>query len=74
MELPHTPGLGVAPTIDALGTGFEGLPVSDHVVCFLPMDEPRAIAEHVLAPAEISAAAPKSVPPAGAAVGIARSR
>lgn len=67
VELPHTPGLDVAGTIDALGAGLDDLAVGDEVVGFLPMDKPGAAAEYVLAPAEILAAAPKSVPLADAA-------
>jgi NADPH:quinone reductase-like Zn-dependent oxidoreductase len=67
VELPHTPGLDVAGTIDALGAGLDGLAVGDEVVGFLPMDKPGAAAEYVLAPAGILAAAPKSVPLADAA-------
>ncbi|WP_103343094.1 NADP-dependent oxidoreductase, partial [Amycolatopsis sp. CA-126428] len=65
--LPHTPGIDVAGTVDALGEGVDGLAVGDEVVGFLPMDQPGAAAEYVLAPAEILAAAPKSVPLAEAA-------
>ncbi|WP_410592830.1 NADP-dependent oxidoreductase [Amycolatopsis sp. lyj-23] len=67
VQLPHTPGLDVAGTVDALGEGVDGLAVGDPVVGFLPMDKPGAAAEYVLAPAEVLAAAPKSVPLADAA-------
>ncbi|MFF1607614.1 NADP-dependent oxidoreductase [Amycolatopsis sp. NPDC058278] len=67
VELPHTPGLDVAGTVDALGEGLDGLAVGDQVVGFLPMDKPGAAAEYALAPVEILAAAPKSVPLADAA-------
>ena len=60
--LPHTPGIDVAGTIDALGEDVDGLAVGDQVIGFLPMDKPGAAAEYVLAPAGILAAAPKSVP------------
>ncbi|MFJ4483743.1 NADP-dependent oxidoreductase [Streptomyces longwoodensis] len=65
--LPHTPGIDVAGTVDALGEGVEGLAVGDDVVGFLPMDGPGAAAEYVLAPAEVLTPAPKSVPLADAA-------
>ncbi|MEU5182286.1 NADP-dependent oxidoreductase [Streptomyces longwoodensis] len=65
--LPHTPGIDVAGTVDALGEGAEGLAVGDDVVGFLPMDGPGAAAEYVLAPAEVLTPAPKSVPLADAA-------
>ena len=67
VELPHTPGLDVAGTVDALGEGVDGLAVSDQVVGFLPMDEPGAAADYVLAPAEVLTSAPKSIPLADAA-------
>jgi len=67
VQLPHTPGLDVTGTIDALGAGLHGLAVGDEVVGFLPMDKPGAAAEYVIAPAEVLAAAPKSVPLADAA-------
>ncbi|VVJ21930.1 Zinc-containing alcohol dehydrogenase superfamily [Amycolatopsis camponoti] len=67
VRLPHTPGLDVAGTVDALGEGVAGFAVGDRVVGFLPMDKPGAAAEYVLAPAEILAAAPSSVPLAEAA-------
>ncbi|NKQ28094.1 NADP-dependent oxidoreductase [Streptomyces galbus] len=67
VALPHTPGIDVAGTVDALGEGVEGVAVGDDVVGFLPMNGPGAAAEYVLAPAEVLAAAPKSVPLADAA-------
>ncbi|MFD3588175.1 NADP-dependent oxidoreductase [Streptomyces sp. NPDC058683] len=60
--LPHTPGLDVAGTVEALGEGVNGLEVGDDVVGFLPMDGNGAAAEYVLAPAEVLTPAPKSVP------------
>ncbi|MFI1377037.1 NADP-dependent oxidoreductase [Streptomyces longwoodensis] len=65
--LPHTPGIDLAGTVDALGEGVEGLAVGDDVVGFLPMDGPGAAAEYALAPAEVLTPAPKSVPLADAA-------
>lgn len=67
VELPHTPGLDVAGTVDALGEGVDGLAVGDPVVGFLPMDKPGAAAEYVLAPADVLTRAPKDVPLADAA-------
>ncbi|MEU2777625.1 NADP-dependent oxidoreductase [Streptomyces sp. NPDC007162] len=67
VELPHTPGIDVAGTVDALGEGVTGLAAGDQVVGFLPMDKPGAAAQYVLAPAEILTAAPKSLPLADAA-------
>ncbi len=67
VELPHTPGIDVAGTVDALGAGVEGLQVGDAVVGFLPMDGDGAAAEYVLAPAEVLTPAPGNVPLADAA-------
>ena len=65
--LPHTPGIDVSGTVDALGEGVEALQVGDAVVGFLPMGADGAAAEHVLAPAEALTAAPTSIPLADAA-------
>ncbi|MEU3506384.1 NADP-dependent oxidoreductase [Streptomyces longwoodensis] len=65
--LPHTPGIDVAGTVDALGEGVEGFSVGDDVIGFLPMDRPGAAAEYALAPAEVLTPAPRSVPLADAA-------
>ena len=65
--LPHTPGIDVAGTVDALGEGVSDVAVGDAVVAFLPMAADGAAAEHVLAPADILAAAPSSIPLADAA-------
>ncbi|MDL5198832.1 NADP-dependent oxidoreductase [Streptomyces sp. ALI-76-A] len=62
VQLPHTPGIDVAGTIDALGEGVQGLAVGDDVIGFLPMDGTGAAAQYVLAPAEVLTPAPKSVP------------
>ncbi|GAB6898037.1 NADP-dependent oxidoreductase [Kineosporia succinea] len=62
VALPHTPGLDVAGTVDALGDGVTGLEVGQPVVGFLPMTEDGASAEYVLAPAGILAPAPTSIP------------
>ncbi|QFZ17804.1 NADP-dependent oxidoreductase [Saccharothrix syringae] len=60
--LPHTPGLDVAGTVDALGEGVTGVAVGDEVVGFLPMGEDGAAAEYAIAPAEVLAPAPKGIP------------
>ncbi|WP_410612574.1 NADP-dependent oxidoreductase [Amycolatopsis sp. lyj-109] len=65
--LPHTPGIDVAGTVDALGEGVAGLEAGAEVIGFLPMDRAGAAAEYVLAPAEVLTPAPKSVPLADAA-------
>ncbi|MEU2741595.1 NADP-dependent oxidoreductase [Streptomyces sp. NPDC007095] len=61
VTLPHTPGIDVAGTVDALGEGVTGIQVGDQVIGFLPMAGPGAAAEYVLAPAEALTPAPKSV-------------
>ncbi|MEU8295536.1 NADP-dependent oxidoreductase [Streptomyces pseudogriseolus] len=67
VTLPHTPGIDVAGTVDALGEGVDGIAVGDVVVGFLPMDGNGAAAQYVLAPADVLIPAPKSVPLADAA-------
>src|SRR5690349_2967791 len=67
VELPHTPGLDVAGTIDALGDGVDDLAVGDRVVGFLPMTGTGASPEYVIAPAEILTGAPGNIPLADAA-------
>ena len=69
VTLPHTPGIDVSGTVDALGEGVEDVTVGDAVVAFLPMTAPGAAAEFVIAPAEVMAAAPAKIPlPAAAAL------
>jgi NADPH:quinone reductase-like Zn-dependent oxidoreductase len=67
VDLPHTPGVDVAGTVDALGEGVDNLAVGDRVIGFLPMTGTGAAAEYVIAPAGILAAAPTTVPLADAA-------
>jgi len=62
VTLPHTPGIDVAGTVDALGDGVTGVQVGDDLVGFLPMVADGAAAEYVIAPAEILAPAPTSIP------------
>ncbi|GAA2687381.1 NADP-dependent oxidoreductase [Actinoplanes palleronii] len=62
VTLPHTPGLDVAGTVDALGPDVDTVAVGDQVIGFLPMTGVGASAEYVLAPAEILTAAPSSIP------------
>ncbi|KAF5990236.1 alcohol dehydrogenase catalytic domain-containing protein, partial [Streptomyces sp. WAC00263] len=61
VTLPHSPGIDVAGTVDALGEGVTGIQVGDQVIGFLPMTGPGAAAEYVLAPVEALTPAPKSV-------------
>src|SRR3954447_16519712 len=62
LTLPHIPGLDVAGTIDALGEAVTDLQVGDQVVGFLPFVDDGAAAQYVLAPADVLAAAPASIP------------
>jgi NADPH:quinone reductase-like Zn-dependent oxidoreductase len=62
VTLPHTPGIEVSGTVDALGDGVTNVAVGDNVVGFLPMVAVGAAAECVVAPAEILAPAPTSIP------------
>lgn len=62
VTLPHTPGIDVAGTVDALGEGVENVTVGDAVVAFLPMTAPGAAAEFVIAPTDVLAGAPTSIP------------
>jgi NADPH:quinone reductase-like Zn-dependent oxidoreductase len=61
VTLPHVPGIDVAGTIAEVGDGVTTWNVGDAVVGLLPMDADGAAAEYVLAPAEVLAAAPRSV-------------
>ncbi|MFE5373650.1 NADP-dependent oxidoreductase [Streptomyces mirabilis] len=61
VTLPHSPGIDVAGTVDALGEGVTGIQVGDQVIGFLPMAGPGAAAQYVLAPVEALTPAPKSV-------------
>ena len=65
--LPHTPGIEVAGTVDALGEGDDQFQVGDEVIGFLSMVADGAAAEYVVAPADILTAAPASVPLSDAA-------
>jgi NADPH:quinone reductase-like Zn-dependent oxidoreductase len=62
VTLPHTPGIEVSGTVDALGDGVTNVAVGDAVIGFLPMTADGAAAEYVIAPAEILAPAPTSIP------------
>jgi NADPH:quinone reductase-like Zn-dependent oxidoreductase len=67
VTLPHTPGIDVSGTVAALGEGVTGVEAGDQVIGFLPMVADGAAAEYVVAPAEILAPAPTSIPLADAA-------
>ena len=62
VALPHTPGVDVSGTVEALGEGVTGPAVGTDVVGFLPIVGDGAAAELVVAPAELLAPAPTSVP------------
>jgi NADPH:quinone reductase-like Zn-dependent oxidoreductase len=62
VTLPHTPGIDVSGTVDALGDGVTSVAVGDAVIGFLPMTAAGAAAEYVIAAAEILAPAPTSIP------------
>jgi NADPH:quinone reductase-like Zn-dependent oxidoreductase len=61
VELPHTPGIDVAGTVDALGDDVDDVAVGDRVIGFLPMTGAGAAAEYVIAPAQILTGAPKNI-------------
>jgi NADPH:quinone reductase-like Zn-dependent oxidoreductase len=67
VTFPHTPGIDVSGVITELGDGVTGWAVGDQVVAFLPMNEPGAAAEFVVAPAAALATAPRTVDLADAA-------
>jgi NADPH:quinone reductase-like Zn-dependent oxidoreductase len=67
VTLPHTPGIDVAGTVDALGDGVHSVAVGDAVVAFLSMTADGAAAEYVITPADVLAPAPTSIPLADAA-------
>jgi NADPH:quinone reductase-like Zn-dependent oxidoreductase/quercetin dioxygenase-like cupin family protein len=67
VDLPHTPGIDVAGTVDALGAGVDTLAIGDRVIGFLPMAGVGAAAEYAVAPADALTAAPGTVPLADAA-------
>jgi NADPH:quinone reductase-like Zn-dependent oxidoreductase len=62
VALPHVPGIDVAGTVDAVGANVTVRRVGDRVIAFLPMLADGSAAEYVLAPAEILAEAPASLP------------
>ncbi|MEW2521492.1 NADP-dependent oxidoreductase [Actinacidiphila alni] len=61
-SLPHTPGIDVAGTVDAVGEGVDGFETGAAVIGFLPMDGDGAAAQYVLAPAAVLTPAPTSIP------------
>jgi NADPH:quinone reductase-like Zn-dependent oxidoreductase len=67
VTLPHVPNFDVSGVIDEVGEGVSGWSVGDAVVAFLAMTAPGAAAEYVTVPAEVLAAAPRTVELADAA-------
>src|SRR5215472_12574758 len=67
VTLPHIPNFDVAGVIAEVGEAVSGWSAGDAVVAFLPMTGPGAAAEYVAAPAEVLAAAPRTVELADAA-------
>jgi NADPH:quinone reductase-like Zn-dependent oxidoreductase len=67
INLPHVPGLDVSGTVAEVGPGVSNVAIGDAVFGFLPMTQDGAAAEYVVAPAEVLAPAPASIPLADAA-------
>ena len=67
VPLPHIPNFDVSGVIDEVGEGVSGWSAGDMVVAFLPMTAPGAAAEYVAVPADLLAAAPRTVELADAA-------
>ena len=62
VALPHVPGIDVAGTVDAVGAQVTARRVGERVIGFLPMVPDGAAADYVLAPVQILAEAPASIP------------
>ena len=67
VAFPHIPNFDVAGVIAEVGEGVSGWSAGDAVVAFLPMTAPGAAAEYAAAPADVLAAAPRTVELADAA-------
>jgi NADPH:quinone reductase-like Zn-dependent oxidoreductase len=67
VAFPHIPNFDVAGVITETGAGVSGWSAGDAVVAYLPLTAPGAAAEYVAAPAEVLAAAPRTVDLADAA-------
>jgi NADPH:quinone reductase-like Zn-dependent oxidoreductase len=65
--LPHIPNFDVAGVVAEIGDGVSGWSAGDAVVAFLPMTAPGAAAEYVAVPADLLAAAPRTLELADAA-------
>jgi NADPH:quinone reductase-like Zn-dependent oxidoreductase len=67
VAFPHTPNFDLSGVITEVGEAVNGWRAGDAVVAFLPMTAPGAAAEYAAAPAEVLAAAPRTVELADAA-------
>jgi NADPH:quinone reductase-like Zn-dependent oxidoreductase len=67
VAFPNIPNFDVSGVIADLGAGVSGWSAGDAVVAFLPMTGPGAAAEYAVVPAELLAAAPRTVELADAA-------
>ncbi len=67
VDFPHVPNFDVAGVIAEVGEGVSGWSAADAVVAFLPMAAPGAAAEYAAVPADVLAAAPRTVELADAA-------
>jgi NADPH:quinone reductase-like Zn-dependent oxidoreductase len=67
LTFPHIPNFDVAGVVAEAGEGVSGWSAGETVVAFLPMAAPGAAAEYVAAPADVLAAAPRTVELADAA-------
>lgn len=67
VTFPHIPNFDVAGVIAEAGEGVSGWSAGDAVVAFLPVTAQGAAAEYVAAPADVLAAAPRTVELAAAA-------
>jgi NADPH:quinone reductase-like Zn-dependent oxidoreductase len=67
LAFPHIPNFDVAGVVAEAGEEVNGWSAGDAVVGFLPMTAPGAAAEYVAAPADVLAAAPRTVELADAA-------
>jgi NADPH:quinone reductase-like Zn-dependent oxidoreductase len=67
VTLPQIPNFDLAGVITEIGGGVSGWRAGDAVVAFLPMNAPGAAAEYATVPADLLAAAPRTVELADAA-------
>lgn len=67
VDLPHVPNYDVAGVVTEVGQAVTGWSAGDEVVAYLPVTGPGAAAEYVAVPAEVLAAAPRTVELADAA-------